>query len=138
MTKKRRRTGSGASETAGRGVRKDWIIKDSASTEALTVHVAFLWFWLQVDVRDATLRSKLWAEVQKRWQAATRGRKSDAPTQFGDDWRARMGELRDAGDGDRLLMELYGCADEATPSRTTTWRPLRLPRSVVGAGGKRG
>jgi len=33
-------------------------------------------------------------------------------------------------------VELHGCSDEATPSRTTTWRPLILPRSVVGKGGQ--
>ena len=66
MTRKRRRAGSGASESAGRAVALDGRIKDPASTEALAVHAAFLWFWLQVDVPDATLRGKLWAEAQKR------------------------------------------------------------------------
>mmetsp|Transcript_32679 Transcript_32679/g.104198 ORF Transcript_32679/g.104198 Transcript_32679/m.104198 type:complete len:289 (+) Transcript_32679:52-918(+) len=139
MGGKRRRTGPGASESPERGVRKDGEVKGSASSQALTVHVAFLWFWLQVDVRDAETRALIWAKVKDRWPGAMRGKKSDAPHQFTKlvDWYEIIKGLRNAGDVDTFLEVLHCCVDEATPSKTTTWRPLALPHNVIGIGGRK-
>ena len=140
MGRKRRRTGSGVSETPARGVRKDGEVKASASSQALTIHVAFLWFWLQVDIRDDEVRALAWAKVQQRWPGAMRGKRSDAPPQFITElvnWYEIIERLRNTGNVDAFLKVLHCCADEATPSKTTTWRPLALPHTVIGTGGRK-
>mmetsp|Transcript_28430 Transcript_28430/g.87091 ORF Transcript_28430/g.87091 Transcript_28430/m.87091 type:complete len:280 (-) Transcript_28430:330-1169(-) len=137
MTTRRRRVGVKAAARAERGMAKSGAVKRSASTEALAVHVAFLWFWLQVDVPDDDRREELWRAIQARWPGSARLRTSDTPKQFDDGGRARIEKLRDDGEVEPFLVELHACADEATPSKTTTWRPLILPRSVVGVGGQK-
>mmetsp|Transcript_28431 Transcript_28431/g.87094 ORF Transcript_28431/g.87094 Transcript_28431/m.87094 type:complete len:280 (-) Transcript_28431:330-1169(-) len=137
MTTRRRRVGVKAAARAERGMAKSGAVKRSASTEALAVHVAFLWFWLQVDVPDDDRREELWRAIQARWPGSARLRTSATPAQFDDGWRRRVAELRDARNVAAFLDAVHCCSDEAAPSKTTTWRPLVLPQSVVGAGGRK-
>lgn len=101
------------------------------------MHGAFLHFWLQVDIQEAEQRHHLWEVARRRLPAATRGQKIDVPWQYTDEWRERVGQIRESREVVAFLDELVCCADEATPSKSGTWRPLSLPRSAIGYGGRR-
>mmetsp|Transcript_4367 Transcript_4367/g.14473 ORF Transcript_4367/g.14473 Transcript_4367/m.14473 type:complete len:274 (+) Transcript_4367:79-900(+) len=137
MTKRKRRVGKKASERPKAGVRCDGAVKRSASTEGLAVQVAFLRFWILVDISDEGHRDRAWGQVVARWPGGAHHKTCEMPKQFTEEWHQTVATLRKQGDVVALLAEILCCSDEAGPQKTTTWRPLPLPRGVVDAGGRR-
>lgn len=107
-------------------MRKDGKVNLSATTEALSVHVSFVAYWLVTDIPSRANAEEELGKIRRRWSSFSRTR---LPGALNEAMASRVADCRQRGDHKELMRIIRRSNADADKGQ-----PLVLPRGLANGG----